>query len=119
MLVVVSIIIDHIACVTATKTGLLLSKTARDEAQLLGKVNGSALLSVVVQALKQSPHIKLSFLQLGAIVKNMLEDKDSKDRLQQLMCLQQCEVLFISDQVAPKSEISSGTRRKISCRHTV
>ena len=101
------------ACVTATKTGLLLSKTARDEAQSLGKVDGSALLSVVVQALKQSPHIKLSFLQLGAIVKNMLEDKDSKDRLQQ------CEVLFISDQVAPKSEIGSGTRRKISCRHTV
>ena len=34
------------------KTGLFLSNTVRDEARSLGKVNGSALLSVAVEALK-------------------------------------------------------------------
>ena len=72
----------------ATKTGSLLSKTARDEARLLEKVDGSVLLSVVVHvALKKSPQFKLPFLQHGAFLKNILEDKDSKDRLQQIMCL--------------------------------
>ena len=32
----------------ATKTGLLLSKTVCDEARSLGKVDGSTLLSVVI-----------------------------------------------------------------------
>ena len=36
----------------ATKTGLVLSKTVPDEVRSLGKVDGTALLSVVVEALK-------------------------------------------------------------------
>ena len=42
------------AHVIATKTGLFLSNTVRDEARSLKKFNGSALLSVAVEALKVS-----------------------------------------------------------------
>ena len=42
------------AHVIATKTGLFLSNTMRDEARSLEKFNGSTLLSVAVEALKVS-----------------------------------------------------------------
>ena len=89
----------------ATKTGLLLSKTVRDEARSLGKVDGSALLSVVIESLKKSPQFKLPFLQRGAFLKNILEDEDSKDRLQQLVCLfaEDYSQLFLEGKRVPAS----------------
>ena len=89
----------------ATKTGLLLSRTVRDEARSLGKVDGSALLSVVIEALKKSPQFKLPFLQRGAFLKNILEDEDSKDRLQQLVCLfaEDYSQLFLEGKRVPAS----------------